>query len=240
MRPGVFLRSSVLCRCRRCRIRTSTQIRAGVLALAAIAVITGCRQDTQNQPKYIPLRSSEFFPDQRSARYPVPGTVPRLDNRELDMAQLDPASYYLTGRHGAAFGNEMPYPLSREVLARGQNRYNIYCTPCHSLVGDGNGMIVQRGFKHPPTFHQQRLRNAPVGYFYDVISNGLGAMPDYSTQLHPADRWAVAAYIRALQLSQHADEKDLAAAEKERLKAPAEGGVKYPSSSYVPQGGVKP
>jgi mono/diheme cytochrome c family protein len=207
--------------------------------LAVISFVTGCRQDMQNQPKYIPLRSSEFFPDQRSARYPVQGTVPRLDNREWDMAQLDPASYFLTGKQGAAFGNELPYPLTREVLARGQNRYNIYCTPCHSLVGDGNGMIVQRGFKHPPTFHQQRLRNAPVGYFYDVISNGLGAMPDYSTQLHPADRWAVAAYIRALQLSQHADEKDLTPAEKEKSKVPSENGIRFPTSS-MQQGGVRP
>ena len=192
----------------------------------------------QNQPKFIPLRSSEFFPDQRSARYPVPGTVRRLNPEELAAGALDPTGYFLTGKHGAVFGNEMPFQLTRDVLARGQNRYNIYCTPCHDMVGDGKGMIVQRGFKHPPTFHQQRLRNAPVGYFYDIMSNGLGAMPDYASQLQPADRWAVAAYIRALQLSQHADEKDLAAG-KENLKAP-ENGVKYPSSSYVPQGGVKP
>jgi hypothetical protein len=210
-----------------------------LLVLAAISVITGCRQDMQNQPKFIPLRSSEFFPDQRSARYPVPGTVRRLDQRELDAGALDPASYYLTGKHGVAFGNEMPFPLTRDVLARGQNRYNIYCTPCHDMVGEGKGMIVQRGFKHPPTFHQQRLRNAPVGYFYDVMSNGLGAMPDYTTQLNPSDRWAVAAYIRALQLSQHAEEKDVTPAEQEKLKTPSENGTKYPPSSYVPQGGVK-
>jgi mono/diheme cytochrome c family protein len=212
-----------------------------LLALAAMSLIAGCRQDMQNQPKFIPLRSSEFFPDQRSARYPVPGTVRRLDQRELDAGALDPASYYLTGKHGTAFGNEMPYPLTRDVLARGQNRYNIYCTPCHDMVGDGRGMIVQRGFKHPPTFHQQRLRNAPVGYFYDIMSNGLGAMPDYSTQLKPADRWAVAAYIRALQLSQHARAEDVpGGAEKLKEAKPEENGIKYPPSSYVPQGGVKP
>jgi cytochrome c553 len=208
--------------------------------LAAISAITGCRQDMQNQPKMLPLRSSEFFPDQRSARHPVPGTVPRLDNREWDDAQLDPASYFLTGKHGAAFGNEMPFPLTREALTRGQNRYNIYCAPCHDMVGDGKGMIVQRGFKHPPSFHQQRLRNAPVGYFYDVMTHGLGAMPDYAAQLRPADRWAVAAYIRALQLSQNAAANDVPGAEQEKLKVPSENGIKYPSSSYVPQGGVKP
>src|SRR5262249_3421533 len=221
------------------------QIRVVLLALGAMAMITGCRQDMQNQPKFIPLRSSEFFPDQRSARYPVPGTVPRLDNPQWDAAQLDPASYFLTGKHGNAFGNELPFPLTRQVLARGQNRYNIYCTPCHALVGDGNGMIVQRGFKHPPSFHQQRLRNAPVGYFYDVISNGLGAMPDYASQLKPADRWAVAAYLRALQLSQNANEGDVAAADKDKLKTPSENGIKVPTSSTksptaMQQGGVKP
>jgi mono/diheme cytochrome c family protein len=217
-----------------------------LLALAAMSIISGCRQDMQNQPKFIPLRSNTFYPDQRSARYPVPGTVPRLDNAAWDDAQLDPNSYYLTGKHGNAFGNELPYPLTREVLAHGEDRYNIYCAPCHARIGDGNGMIVQRGFKHPPTFHQQRLRNAPVGYFYDIMSNGLGAMPDYSTQLKPADRWAVAAYIRALQLSQNATENDVAAADKEKLKAPSENGIKIPSSSTTsptamqPQGGVKP
>jgi mono/diheme cytochrome c family protein len=217
-----------------------------LLALGAMPAITGCRQDMQNQPKFVPLRSSEFFPDQRSARYPVAGTVPRLDNAAWDDAQLDPASYYLTGKHGAAFGNELPFPLTRQVLARGQDRYNIYCTPCHALVGDGNGMIVQRGFKHPPTFHQPRLRSAPVGYFYDIISKGLGAMPDYSAQLKPADRWAIAAYIRALQLSQNATENDVAAADKEKLKAPSENGIRIPTSSTTSptamgqQGGVKP
>ncbi len=222
------------------------QIRVVLLGLGAMAMITGCRQDMQNQPKFIPLRSSEFFPDQRSARYPVAGTVPRLDNPQWDAAQLDPASYFLTGKHGKAFGNELPFPLTHQVLARGQNRYNIYCTPCHALVGDGNGMIVQRGFKHPPTFHQQRLRNAPVGYFYDVISNGLGAMPDYAAQLKPADRWAVAAYLRALQLSQNANESDVAAADKDKLKTPSENGIKVPTSStksptaMQQQGGVKP
>ena len=129
--------------------------------------------------------------------------------RLRDQAQLDPGSYYLTGKHGNVYGNELPMPPltpadRAQVLARGQERYNIYCTPCHSLVGDGNGMIVQRGYKRPPSFHVQRLRNAPLGYFYDVISNGFGGMPDYASQVKPADRWAIAAYIRALQLSQHA------------------------------------
>ena len=157
-----------------------------------------------NQPKFIPLRSSEFYSDRRSARYPVPGTVPRLDNQDVDREQLDPGSYYLTGKHGNVFSNELPasLPLGAQLMERGQQRYNIYCAPCHARIGDGNGMIVQRGFKHPPSFHQDRLRNAPLGYFYDIMSNGLGAMPDYASQVKPADRWAIVAYIRALQASQ--------------------------------------
>lgn len=219
-----------------------------MLALFALLMLSGCRQDMQNQPKFIPLRSSEFFPDHRSARYPVPGTVPRLDNATMDAQQLDPGSYFLSGKHGNAFGNDLPaeLPLSRELMERGQNRYNIYCTPCHARVGDGNGMIVQRGFKHPPSFHVQRLRNAPIGYFYDIMSNGLGAMPDYASQVQPADRWAIAVYIRALQLSQNAPESDVAPADREKLNAPPENGIKLPSSStssptaLQPQRGVKP
>jgi hypothetical protein len=217
-----------------------------LLALAAIFLMAGCRQDMQNQPKFIPLRSNTFFPDQRSARYPVPGTVPRLENATLDAEQLDPNSYFLTGKHGATFGNELPFPLTADVMDRGQQRYNIYCAPCHARVGDGNGMIVQRGFKHPPSFHQERLRNAPVGYFYDIMSNGLGAMPDYSSQVKPADRWAIAAYIRALQRSQNATLADVPPAEQDKLKVNPENEIKIPSTSTTsptamqPQGGVKP
>jgi len=170
-----------------------------------------------NQPKFIPLRSTEFFPDHRSARYQVPGTVARLEDPDVDREQLNPDSYFLTGRHGNQFGNELPIKLDHQSLARGQERYNVYCTPCHSRLGDGNGMIVQRGYKHPPSFHDDRLRNAPIGHFYDVISNGFGAMPDYAAQIKPADRWAIAAYIRALQLSQNATEADVPAADRNKL-----------------------
>jgi len=209
-------------------------------------VLAGCRQDMHNQPKFIPLRSNTFFPDQRSARYPVPGTVPRLENPTLDAEQLDPTSYYLSGKHGNTFGNELPFPLTAEVMDRGQQRYNIYCAPCHARVGDGNGMIVQRGFKHPPSFHQERLRNAPIGYFYDIMSNGLGAMPDYASQTKPADRWAIAAYIRALQRSQNATLADVPPADQDKLKFNPENEIKIPSTSTTtptaiqPQGGVKP
>lgn len=214
-----------------------------MLAVTVMFFLAGCRQDMHNQPKFIPLRSSEFFPDQRSARYPVDGTVPKLENHDLDEAQLVPGSYYLTGKHGAAFGNELPFPLTHDVMERGQQRFNIYCAPCHARVGDGNGMIVQRGYKHPPSFHQQRLRNAPVGYFYDIMSNGLGAMPDYAAQIHPRDRWAIAAYIRALQCSQDPSLCGVAVAESQ--KSTEENGIKVPDTSFTsptalrPQGGVK-
>ena len=198
-------------------------------------VLSGCRQDMHNQPKFIPLRGSDFFPDRRSSRYPVAGTIPRLDDPTLDAEQLDPNSYFLTGRHnGTDLGNELPFTAQspaqlHELLTRGQERYNIYCTPCHSRRGDGNGMIVQRGYKRPPSFHQDRLRNAPLGHFFDVISNGFGAMPDYASQIHPADRWAIAAYIRALQLSQNAAEKYVQ--DKNALSAPSQYQIKIPATS---------
>jgi mono/diheme cytochrome c family protein len=205
----------------------------------------------QNQPKFIPLRSSEFYSDRRSARYPVPGTVPQLEDKDLDREQKDPNSYYLTGKHGNVYGNDLPFaadtPAARlQLLARGQERYNIYCTPCHSQLGDGNGMIVQRGFKRPPSFHVQRLRNAPLGWFYDVISNGFGGMPDYTAQVKPKDRWAIAAYIRALQLSQNAADADVAQADRDKLSKPEEEGISIPDTSLKPpapapqtEGGVK-
>jgi mono/diheme cytochrome c family protein len=223
---------------RRCRINRPAQIRVAWLlfAAASMAVLAGCRQDMHNQPKFIPLRSSEFYSDRRSARYPVPGTIPQLDDKTVDKEQLDPNSYFLSGKHGNTYGNELPgtdQQAVAAVLARGQERYNIYCQPCHSELGDGNGMIVQRGFKRPPSFHVQRLRNAPLGWFYDVISNGFGGMPDYSAQIKPADRWAIAAYIRALQLSQNANESDVAAADRDQLNKPAGNGIIIPDTSII-------
>jgi mono/diheme cytochrome c family protein len=212
-----------------------------LLALSAIFLLSGCRQDMHNQPKFIPLRSSEFFPDQRSARYPVGGTVPRLETAQMDREQLDPNSYFLSGKHGANFGNELPQglTLNQQFMQRGQERFEIYCTPCHSRVGDGNGMIVQRGFKHPPTFHQARLRNAPLGHFYDVISHGWGAMPDYAAQVPPADRWAIAAYIRALQLSQNAQEADIPAQDRDKLNQPSSP-IRVPDTSYISPTAMQP
>jgi hypothetical protein len=242
MRRGAFSRILNRSRFRRCRIRLSAQFRLLLLALAAVFVLAGCRQDMHNQPKFIPLRSNTFYPDQRSARYPIDGTVPRLENPTMDAEQLDPESYFLSGKHGNAFGNELPFKLTRDVMARGQERYNIYCTPCHAYVGDGNGMIVQRGFKHPPSLHEQRLKNAPLGYIFNVMSNGFGAMPDYAAQIHPADRWAIAAYIRALQRSQSAVATDVPEADKDKLKAPVspQNELAVPPNSFVSPTTIRP
>ena len=167
----------------------------------ALLVLTGCRQDMQDQPKYIPLRPTDFFDDQRSAR-PLPEyTVAR--------GHLNADAEFYTGKQDGKPTNRFPFPITREVLARGRERYNIYCSPCHDLLGTGNGMVVRRGFRKPPSYHIDRLRQVPDGYIYDVITNGLGAMADYAGQIPPRERWAIVAYVRALQLSQNATEADV-------------------------------
>jgi Cytochrome C oxidase, cbb3-type, subunit III len=194
-------------------LRNRFQLGALVLSVAALAA---CRQDMHDQPKYIPLRPSSFFLDGRSAR-PLPeNTIAR--------GHLNEDTAYYTGRDAAGkLVTEFPFPVTREILLRGQNRFNVYCTPCHDQTGSGNGMVTQRGFRHPPSYHIERLVQAPVGHFFDVMTNGLGAMQDYSAQVEPADRWAIAAYIRALQLSQQATIADVPAAARGQL---AQGGGK--------------
>ena len=176
---------------------------ACLLAAASLLLLAGCRLDMQVQPYQRPLVESDFYADKRSERPIIAGTVAR--------GHLDADTYFYTGKIGSNDGDYMPFPVTAQVLARGQQRFNIYCSPCHSELGDGNGMIVQRGYKRPPSYHIERLRKAPIGYFFDVMTNGFGAMPDYSQQVEPADRWAIAAYIRVLQLSQHATEADVPA-----------------------------
>src|SRR5208283_2673018 len=184
----------------------------GVL-LATVAVLSACRLDMQVQPRLNPLAKSDFFPDQRGARPLVEGTVAR--------GQLHADTYFYTGRVDGSPGNYMPYPVTKEVLERGRERYNIYCSPCHSLLGDGNGFIPSRGFsKRPPSYHIERLQKAPLGYFYDVITNGFGIMGDYSAQIPPRDRWSIVAYIRALQLSQNATKADVPAGQDVPSAAP--------------------
>ena len=180
--------------------------------LALIFVTAGCRIDMHIQPYYRPLAKSDFFSDGRSARNPVDGTVARGDLRE--------DSYLYTGKIGNADGDYMPFPVNADVLKRGQDRFNVYCTPCHGRVGDGNGFIPSRGLKRPPSYHIERLRKAPLGYFFDVMTNGFGVMQDYSAQVAPHDRWAIVAYIRALQLSQNAPVADVPAGQKVPSEAP--------------------
>jgi hypothetical protein len=156
--------------------------------------LAGCREDMQNQPRLKPMRSNVFLGEERP-RAPVLGTISR---------DLNETSYFYSGYDGTELGNRIPFQVTREVLERGRERYNIYCAPCHARTGDGNGMIVQRGYRRPPSYHIDRLRQAPLGHFFDVITNGFGAMPDYSAQIRPRDRWAIAAYIRVLEFSQNA------------------------------------
>ena len=170
---------------------------AGLVALAC----AGCRQDMHNQPKFVPQRSTTFFADGRSVRPQVEHTVAR--------GQLDEDGFFYTGLMGGKEIDALPMPVSTQMLARGQERYNIYCTPCHSRVGNGAGMIVQRGYKPAGNFHAARILAEPLSHYFYVITNGYGAMPDYSAQLTPTDRWSVAAYIRALQISQASSESSV-------------------------------
>jgi mono/diheme cytochrome c family protein len=171
-----------------------------------------------NQPKYKPLAESEFFSDHRSARPAIEGTIARGHLR------LDAVRY--TGKAGDADTTAFPFAITRDDLERGQERFNIYCSPCHSRIGDGNGQVVRRGFRQPPSYHIPRLKDAPVGHFFDVVTNGYGSMPSYASRVSPDDRWRVIAYIRALQLSQGAVLNDVPADQRDHIEpqsAPAPG-----------------
>ena len=187
--------------------------RRTTIYLAAIGLIAmcGCRQEMYNQPKYRPLEKSDFFADQRASRPLVEGTVAR--------GTLTSAPVPAAGAPSAeALWTTMPVPLTREMLARGRQRFEIFCTPCHDRTGAGGGMVVRRGYRPPPSLHIERLRDVPIGHFYDVMTRGLGAMPDYAQQIPPEDRWAIAAYVRALQLSQRATLSDVPEPERRSLE----------------------
>lgn len=171
------------------------------LLLAVSLALSACGRNMFDQPRYGPYDESVLFEDRSSARLPVEGTVPR------ERGGLAPE--FLTGQDEAGFLLEVPFPVTMEVLERGQQSYNIYCAPCHNYDGGGEGMIVQRGFPQPASFHDARLQDAPVGYFYNAMTVGFGRMFPYDSRMPPEDRWAVAAYIRALQLSQHATLDDV-------------------------------
>jgi mono/diheme cytochrome c family protein len=182
----------------------------GLWLAICVAGVAGCTQEMADQPRYDPLEPSAFFADGRSARHLVEGTVPRGHVR------LDEHLY--RGTVASVPADRLPVPLTRQLLGRGRERYDIYCSPCHDRVGNGQGMIVRRGFSPPPSLHSERLRLAPIGHFFIVMTEGYGTMPDYATQVSPHDRWAIAAYIRALQLSQHAPLAELTEGERRRLE----------------------
>ncbi len=187
------------------------------LLLAAVALLAlgaaGCRQDMHNQPKLQPLERSDFFSDHRASRPPVDGTVAR--------GELHADELLYTGFENGELATEFPFPVTREVVERGRQRFNIYCSPCHGQLGDGLGAVVQRGFQRPPSYHIDRLRQAPVGHFYNVISNGKGRMYSFNDRIQPNDRWAIVSYIRALQLSRHVSVNDLPPAVVAELNAEA-------------------
>jgi hypothetical protein len=185
-----------------------------VLLLVAAVLLGGCRQDMHNQPKVLPYRSSGFFADGRSARPLVEGTVAR--------GQLNDDDLLYTGKVNGQDATEFPFRVTTEVMARGRERYDIFCSPCHDRTGRGEGMVVKRGYRQPPSFHIDRLRQSPIGHYFDVMTNGFGAMPDYRTQIPAADRWAITAYIRALQASENATLDAVPPEERNKL-APGTG-----------------
>src|SRR4030088_994106 len=194
----------------RCRMISASRCLVVACAAACLVFGAGCeylRQDMANQPKNKPLSPSPFFEDGRSERPLVENTVARgsFANDELFVPKES---------------NNFPLPVNLELLERGEGRYHIFCTPCHGLQGDGNGMVAMRGMKRPPSYHQDRLRQAPNGYIYDVINNGFGAMFCYSAQIAPGDRWAIVAYLRALQLSRNAKISDLPPDVREKVLHP--------------------
>jgi mono/diheme cytochrome c family protein len=168
-----------------------------------------CNQMMNDEPRYKPLAGSDFFADGQSARPQVEGTIAR--------GHLRVNQAYDTGRSGGALVNALPLPVTHDLLARGEERFDIFCSPCHGRLGNGDGVVVERGFRSPPSYHIDRLRNAPVGHFFDVMTNGFGAMSSFASQVPPSDRWAIAAYMRALQLSQHATLSDAPEAVRQNL-----------------------
>ena len=201
------------------------------LTFAAFALLslTGCREDMQDEPKYKPLAQSDFFSDHRSARPMVEGTVARGHLR------IDEARY--TGKIDGEYIDEFPIPIAKADIERGQQRFNIYCSPCHSRIGDGEGMIVLRGYRQAATYYDPKLMKAPVGQFYDVITNGFGVMPSYASRIEPDDRWRITAYIKALQLSETANINDVPEDQRQKMIVePAPRGLELPPATAGRQG----
>lgn len=182
---------------------------------------SGCMRDMQDQPKYKNLRASDLFADGKSARSQEEGTIAQ--------GQLRQDAHFFEGKVNGEFVKEFPMPVDRPLLDRGRERFDIFCSVCHGKTGEGDGMVVQRGFPAPPSYHIDRLREAPAGYFYDVITNGFGRMYGYAAEIEPRDRWAIVAYVRALQKSQNTSAGELSAAELKALDQPAEAPAEAPA-----------
>ena len=180
-----------------------------IRASALLLTLAACRQDMHDQPKYRGLRGSDFFTDGQSARPLIANTVPRGYLKEDTLLN--------TGKDGPGDTTVFPFPVTDEVMTRGQERFNIYCSPCHGRTGSGDGMVVRRGYRRPPAFSDERLRGVPIGHVFDVVTNGVGAMPDYRTQIPVNDRWAIVAYVKALQLSAYAPLDVVPAADRGKL-----------------------
>ncbi len=205
--------------------KLASRVLSAACAVVCVAFLAGCslKQDMAHQPKNRPLSPSDFFSDGRSERPLLENTV--AHGSLADDALLVPKE-----------SNNFPLPVTLELLERGEGRYKIFCTPCHGLQGDGDGMIVMRGMKHPPSFHQDRLRQVPNGYLFDVITNGFGAMYGYSAQIPPRDRWAIVSYLHALQLSRNAKVADLPPDLREKVLHPPAEKKAPPSSQEAPEG----
>ena len=198
---------------RRLKARLSYTERTAAVAIVVMTIaVAGCRQDMHDAPRHEPLEASTFFADGRGSRMLVANTVARGMLREDD--------HLYTGKIDGELTDIFPMPVTAEVMARGQERFNVFCSPCHGRTGQGDGMVVQRGFRAPSSYREARLRDAPAGYFFDVMTHGFGAMSDYSSQVSVTDRWAIAAYIRALQRSQQATVDDVPVASGAELDEP--------------------
>lgn len=188
-------------------------IRRGPMLVALLVALTGCRQDMADRVRQKPLEASRFFADGAASR-PLPEHV-------VARGQLRDDAHLFTGRVDGQLVTTMPAPVTRAQVERGKERFDIYCAVCHGRTGEGYGVIVQRGFPRPPSFHIDRLRDAPVGHYYEVITNGFGVMYSYASRVSPEDRWAIVSYIRALQLSQHGTLDDADAPERAKLEVSA-------------------
>ena len=180
-------------------------------ALGLACLCVGCRLDMHVQPRYNPYDQTDFFGDGQSARQPVAGTFPRGE------LTLGPQELLYTGKVNGQPSEAFPFPVAQGIVERGRERFNVFCSPCHGFAGDGDGMIVQRGFRRPPSLHEDRLRAAPAGHYFDVITNGFGVMYPYGYRVAPRDRWAIIAYVRALQLSRQASINDIPEEERQKL-----------------------